>query len=59
MTPDRFYQPRAFLSIYNLLFLLVIWYKCRQARKDKMELEFAFFQRVEGVMLTMQDIFKD
>jgi hypothetical protein len=32
MTPERFYVPRTFLSIYNLLFLMLIWYKLRQAR---------------------------
>ena len=32
MTPERFFIPRTFLSMYNLVFLLLIWYKLRQAR---------------------------
>ena len=45
--------------MYNLVFLLLIWYKLRQSRKDKLELEFTFYQRVEGIMLRMTDIFND
>ena len=45
--------------MYNLVFLLLIWYKLRQSRKDKLELEFTFYQRVEGIMLRMNDIFND
>ncbi len=41
------------------MFLLAIWYKLRQSRRDKLELEFQFFQRVEGIMLRMSDIFND
>lgn len=59
MTPERFFIPRTFLSMYNLLFLLLIWYKLRQARREKRDLEFQFFQRVEGIMVTMQNIFDD
>lgn len=59
MTPDRFYIPRTFLSIYNLVFLILIWYKLRQARRDKIDLEFSFYQRVEGLMLRMSNIFQD
>lgn len=59
LTPERFFQARTFLSMYNLVFLLLIWYKLRQSRKDKLELEFTFYQRVEGIMLRMTDIFND
>ena len=43
LTPDKFFMPRTFLSIYNLVFLLALWYKLRQARREKTELEFEFF----------------
>ena len=59
LTPERFYVPRTFLSIYNFVFLLILWYKMRQSRKDKLELEFGFFSRVEGIMVTMTNIFTD
>ena len=42
-----------------MIFLILVWYKCRQAKREKMELEFAFFQRVEGIMLKMQNVFND
>ena len=29
LTPERFYVPRTLLSMYNLFFLIVIWYKVR------------------------------
>jgi hypothetical protein len=29
LTPDRFFTPRTFLSIYNVVFLILIWYKLR------------------------------
>ena len=29
LTPERFFVPRTFLSIYNLFFLLLMWYKMR------------------------------
>ena len=29
LTPERFFLPRTFLSIYNLVFLLILWYKMR------------------------------
>lgn len=59
LTPERFYLPRTFLSIYNLVFLMIMWYKMRQARREKLDLEFGFFQRVEGIMVTMTNIFRD
>lgn len=43
LTPERFFLPRTFLSIYNLIFLILMWYKMRQSRRDKLELEFGFF----------------
>ena len=59
MTPERFYVPRTFLSLYNLLFLFIMWFKMRQSRREKLEMEFGFFQRVEGIMVTMSNIFDD
>jgi len=35
LTPEKFYMPRTFLSMYNFVFLLFVWYKLRQARKEK------------------------
>lgn len=51
LTPDRFFTPRIYIAIYNLLFLLLIWKKLRNGKEDKRHLEFEFFQRVEGIML--------
>ena len=59
LTPERFFIGRTFLSGYNLALLIGIWYKLRQARREKMDLEFSFFQRVEGIMLTMSNVFED
>lgn len=59
LTPERFFVARTFLSIYNLIFLIAVWYKLRQARRDKLDLEFTFYQRVEGIMLRMSNIFED
>lgn len=59
LTPEKFFMGRTFLSMYNLVFLLAVWYKLRQARREKMDLEFTFFQRVEGIMLTMANVFED
>ena len=56
LTPERFFLPRTFLSIYNLVFLIIMWYKMRQSRRDKLELEFSFFSRVEGIMVTMTNV---
>merc|ERR1712166_454159 len=42
LTPDQFFLPRTFLSIYNIVFLLVIWAKVVKARKEKKELEYSF-----------------
>lgn len=35
LTPEQFYMPRTYLAIYNLLILIAIWYKLRQARREK------------------------
>ena len=51
LTPDKFFHPRIFIAVYNILFLLAIWVKLRRAKEDKRQLEFDFFQRVEGIML--------
>jgi TRAP-type mannitol/chloroaromatic compound transport system permease small subunit len=59
LTPEKFFYARTFLSMYNLVFLIAIWYKLRQSRKDKLNLEFTFYQRVEGIMLRMSNIFND
>ena len=48
--PEKFFAPRTILSIYNVLFLLVIWQKLRNARKEKVDLEYKFFVRVDAVM---------
>ena len=29
LTPEKFFIPRTFLQIYNLIFLILIWYKLR------------------------------
>lgn len=55
-TPDRFYMPRVWLSMYNCVFLLAIWYKCSQGRQEKQELEYAFFRRTESIMETMKKV---
>ena len=59
LTPEKFFIARTMLSIYNLAFLLVIWYKLRKAREDKLDLEYRFFMRVDSVMARMSNIFKD
>jgi hypothetical protein len=43
MTPDKFYTPRLFLAIYNIAFIILIWYKMYKAKDEKRELEFSFF----------------
>ena len=59
LTPEKFFYARTFLSMYNLVFLIAIWYKLRQSRKDKLDLEFTFYQRIEGVMSRMNGVFND
>jgi len=29
LTPEKFYMGRTFISIYNLVFLVLVWYKLR------------------------------
>ena len=55
-TPEKFFVMRTFLSIYNVLFLFAIWYKIRQARREKVELEYDFFVRVDAVLARMSEI---
>ena len=43
LTPERFYLPRTFLSVYHLVILIAMWYKMRKSRQDKLDLEFGFF----------------
>ena len=50
LTPDRFYLGRQFISMYNLVLLFALWYKLRQARRQKMDLEFMFFKRTENII---------
>ena len=56
MTPDKFFFGRTLLSYYNLAFLIAIWYKLRQARKEKVNLEYEFFVRVDAVMARMSHV---
>ena len=35
LTPDRFYAPRIFIALYNLLFMLLIWKKLRDGKEEK------------------------
>lgn len=56
MTPERFFVGRTFISIYNLVLLVTIWYKLRQARREKMDLEYMFFKRTESIMATMDSV---
>lgn len=56
MTPDKFFMGRTLLSFYNLAFLLAIWYKLRQARRQKVDLEYDFFVRVDAVMARMSRV---
>ena len=59
LTPERFFMGRTFISIYNLVFLIAIWYKLRPARREKMDLEFMFFKRVESIMFTITNVLDD
>jgi len=56
MTPDKFFIGRTFLNFYNILFLLLIWYKLREARRQKLDLEYNFFSRVDSVMARMSHL---
>lgn len=57
LTPERFFLGRTFISFYNLAILCAIWFKLRQARREKMDLEFGFFKRSENIMDTMESVF--
>jgi hypothetical protein len=35
----------------------MIWAKLAKAKKEKKELEYSFFMRVEGIMVNMSNIF--
>ena len=52
-------MARTMVSVYNLAFLIIIWYKLRKAREQKLDLEHGFFMRVDEVMARMSNIFKD
>ena len=42
LTPEKPFEARVFLTLYNLFFLIAIWYKVRKSRKEKLELEVSF-----------------
>ena len=56
LTPDKFFLARTFLSIYNLVIVLGIWYKFNQSRKDKVNLEMEFVERVNEVAMRVNSI---
>ena len=43
LTPDRFFVGRTYLSFYNLLLLAGLFWKLRDARQEKKNMEFQFF----------------
>jgi hypothetical protein len=59
LTPEVFFKGRSMMSMYNLVLLCGIFWKLRDARNEKKNMEFQFFQRVEGIMLQMSNIFED
>mmetsp|Transcript_40675 Transcript_40675/g.29947 ORF Transcript_40675/g.29947 Transcript_40675/m.29947 type:complete len:169 (+) Transcript_40675:280-786(+) len=59
LAPEKFYTARTMVALYSLVFIGLVWYKQLGARKEKLELEFLFFQRVEGIMLQMSNIMHD
>jgi hypothetical protein len=59
MTPERFFVGRTFVSMYNFVLLVAIWHKLRQARREKMDLEYMFFKRTESIMATMNSVLSD
>jgi hypothetical protein len=59
MAPERFFVGRTFVSMYNLVLLIAIWHKLRQARREKMDLEYMFFKRTESIMATMNSVLSD
>ncbi|CDW75514.1 UNKNOWN [Stylonychia lemnae] len=59
LTPEKFFFARTFLSFYNLAFLIAVWYKLRQGRKEKLDIEYSFFNKVEGVMIRMGGSFQE
>jgi hypothetical protein len=56
LTPNPFYNPRIFLASYNITLLLAVWYKLRQGRREKMDLELMFFKRTENIMQTIETV---
>jgi len=57
LTPEKFFMARTILAMYNLALLFAVWYKLRQARREKLELEMSFFGRVDAVMSRMARVF--
>ena len=58
LTPDKFFYARTLLCMYNLAFLIAVWYKLRQARREKLDLEYNFFVRIDSVMTRMSYLFE-
>lgn len=56
LTPERFFMGRTFISLYNLAILFAVWFKLRQARREKIDLEYMFFKRTENIMATMNTV---
>lgn len=56
LTPNPFYNPRIFLAAYNIILLFAVWYKLRQGRREKMDLELMFFKRTENIMQTIETV---
>lgn len=59
LTPEKFFYARTLLSMYNIVLLLLIWHKLRKGRKEKVDLEYNFFLRVDNVMARMAYLFED
>lgn len=59
LTPEKFFYARTLLSMYNVALLALVWQKLRKGRKEKVELEYNFFLRVDNVMARMAYLFED
>ena len=56
LLPRQFFYSRVFLNAYNLIFLAIMWYKVRKARKEKLDLELQFFNRLENLILKTETL---
>ena len=43
--------------MFNVLFLILVWYKFYKARAEKLELEVRFLDRIEGMKIRMESIY--